>query len=378
MSSSIDIFFVGDFYGGNKVAYEINNKRYDSLFGHLLNEIRNSDISVVNLESPIFDEDLKSIPKTGPNNKGFSNVAKALKYAGFDLCCLANNHILDFGKAGLESTINALLNEELQYVGVGKNLIEAREIKYIDIKNKRIAFINFCENEWSIAEENDFGANPLNLIDVFHQIKEARLNADYVVLIFHGGIEHYNLPSVEFKRVCRFFVDAGADSVICHHTHVVSGFEVHNNKPIFYGLGNFIFQKDNKINQLWNTGMAVKLKLDKKIDFQLFPYFQCNNVIGIEKMNDEELDVFKLKLNEINEVIADDGKLESKLQNYVSSQKVTYDSYFQPWSNRILLGLFRRGLFPSVLNDKKYRILLNIIRCESHRLVLLNFLKNKV
>ena len=88
-----------------------------------------------------------------------------------------------------------------------------------------LAIINCCEHEFSIADDDSAGANPLNPIQQYYKIKEARLNADYVLVIVHGGHEMYQLPSLRMVDTYRFFIDAGADAVVNHHQHCFSGYE---------------------------------------------------------------------------------------------------------------------------------------------------------
>ena len=102
---------------------------------------------------------------------------------------------------------------------------------------------------------------PLIRSAVFYAIEEAKKKADFVVVIAHGGHEHYNLPSPRMKKWYRFFVDAGAHAVVGHHTHIISGYEVYKDAPIFYSLGNFCFDWEGLRNMEWNNGMLVEVKI---------------------------------------------------------------------------------------------------------------------
>lgn len=374
----IEIFIAGDFYGGNRVGDLIDKKLYSKLYGHLLNVIKTSDISIVNLESPLFSDSLKQITKTGPALKAETNVIEALEYAGFNILTLANNHILDYGEIGLNSTIKLIKESSLDYVGAGKSLIESKEVKQLKIKDKRISVINFCENEWSIATSEKGGAAPFDIIENYKDISKAKEQSEYVIVVFHGGIENHNLPSLNLKKTMRFFVDAGADAIVCHHTHCVSGYEIYKEKPIFYGLGNFIFDMNGKRNSFWNIGMAIKLKLGSKIGFQIFPFKQCDKYAGITMLNQSEEINFYDSINQMNTIIKDQFKLEKSFDNWALKMEKTYDGFLQPFSNRYIKGLFNRGFLPSLLKKYNYLLLLNIIRCESHHDVLKKVLLNKI
>ena len=117
------------------------------------------------------------------------------------------NHILDYGHEGLLKSIECCKDQGLDVVGVGDNLSEAERIIYLEKDGKKLAIINCCEHEFSIATESEAGANPLNPIRQYYAIQEAKKHADYVLVIVHGGHEHFQLPSPRMQETYRFFVD---------------------------------------------------------------------------------------------------------------------------------------------------------------------------
>ena len=110
----------------------------------------------------------------------------------FYRCNMANNYILDFGAEGLQKSVKSCQEQGLDVVGVGKHLCDAEKVLYLEKEGKILAIINCCEHEFSIATESEAGANPLNPIWQYYVIQEAKSDADFVILIHHGGIEHYN------------------------------------------------------------------------------------------------------------------------------------------------------------------------------------------
>ena len=107
-------------------------------------------------------------------------------------------------------------------LGVG-NKTKSSNILYLTHGDETVAIINCCEQEWSIVTNTHPGSNPLDPIAQYYTINEARRNADFVIVIVHGGIEHFQLPTPELKKIHRFFIDSGADAVINHHQHCYSG-----------------------------------------------------------------------------------------------------------------------------------------------------------
>ena len=158
----------------------------------------------------------------------------------------------------------------------------------------------------------------------------------------------------------------------------MSGYEKYNDGLIFYGIGNFVFDNPNYMNHEWNHGYAVELDImDDKLDYRLIPYKQCNEKTGIVLLNSEENLNFEKKISLLNKAISDDETLEKELNIFAKKTEKLYLYHLQPYSNRILKGLFRRGFIPSLYKDNNYRLFLNIIRCESHLEVLKKVLKNK-
>ena len=240
------ILITGDFCPTGKTESLINDNEFDLLFENFIDVCNSNDFCITNLECPITEASAK-IEKTGPHLKSSLNTVEALKFAGFNIVTLATNHIMDYGVQGLTQTIEILENSNIKYVGVGSSLIEARKYLILEKEGKKVAIINIAENEFSNTNDNNYGANPLNLALNFEDIQKAKTDSDFVLIIYHGGNEHFPLPSTRLKETFRFFINAGASAVIAHHTHCFSGYEVYRNAPIFYSLGNFVFDYLNQL-----------------------------------------------------------------------------------------------------------------------------------
>ena len=369
--SEISINIFGDFVPIERGVLEVKNKT--AINQSILEIICKSDLNILNLECPIFDGKLSPINKIGRTLFAPTYTLPYLKDVGFELVTLANNHIRDYGDNGVSSTILACENNHVQYIGAGKNIDEAQKIKIIACKEKKIAFINVCENEFSIAGADFAGACPLDLPTNFSQIKYGKERADYVFVIFHGGIEFYQLPSPRMKKICRFFVTAGADAVICHHPHCFSGYEIFQNAPIFYSLGNFYFDNNKRKNGSWNEGFFFYFFLNESLSFTITPYTQCNDKATVALMNQQEIKKFEESITKLNQIILNDKKLEEEYNKFVNSRYLHYISSTITFGN-LFQGLVRKNLFPLLLSKKCALFLLNNIRCESHRDLLIDSL----
>ena len=281
---------------------------------------------------------------------------------------------MDYGAAGAKETINLCKNVGIATVGIGIGT-ESRKPYILKIKEKKIAILNFADNEFLTSPDGPIQANPIHPIHNYYDIKKAKNENDFVILIVHGGNEFYHLPSPRIKELFRYYTDLGVDAIISHHTHRFSGYEVYNEKPIFYGLGNFIYDWPGKVKTDWNRGFVVRLKIDEKIDFEIIPLKQCNEKPGVFHLTTSENVAFLKELDELNEIIADDFRLEGEFIKYCESYYPMYNAFIEPYFGRWITALQKRKLLPNLMSRKKRLLLLNITRCESHRDVLMRMLK---
>ena len=375
----MEIIIAGDYCDRFRVSETIVSKKYNTLFSKgILDAITQSDYAIVNFEFPIVRSEGSPISKCGPNLKGSLDSVEAIKFAGFGCCTLANNHTLDQGeKCGIE-TREIIEEAGLDTIGFGLNALDASKTLYKRIGGKILAIINCCEHEFSVATESRAGANGIDPIRQYHCILEAKQKADYVLVITHGGHEHFNLPSLRMKELYRFFIEIGADAVINHHQHCYSGYEVYQGKPIFYGIGNFLFDNPSHRNSFWNYGYMVKLIFDRnELSFVVIPYSQCREKACVELLTDTEQIVFKEQLMTLNDIITDDLELKNSLSDYYTKSATNELAILEPYSGRVMSKLLGMKLVPRFIKNKKVPAILNHVECESHRDKLIFALTNK-
>ena len=373
----VNILIAGDFGPRYRVGENINKGDYTCL-DELIPYTTNCDYSILNLESPLYDGDGGRIHKAGPSLKSPIDSVKVLERSGFNCVTLANNHFRDFGDEGVKSTIKTLVDHGIDYVGGGLNIKQARKVLYKTIKGVKIAFINICENEFSIATEEHGGSAPIDTPDNYYAISEAKQNSDIVILIIHGGHQHYSYPDKRMKKLYRYYADIGADVVINHHQHCYSGYEEYHGVPIFYGLGNFCFDKPGYRDNSWNEGYLVKLSIEDKIEYEIIPYIQCNHTPTVEIMKGNDREKFELSLIAINNIIADDVKLKEKFDEFCKKREHSIMATFSPWKWRIFRGLAKVGILPYMLSIRKICGIQDYISCESQRELTLQLFDNKI
>lgn len=375
----VKILISGDFCPQDRVKSLIELQNFEKVFSNVSKYTKDADCSIVNFEAPVVMQSSEPIKKCGPNLRCTSQAVEAIKYAGFDVVTLANNHFYDYGDIGVIDTLKYCRDFGIETVGGGRNIAEASETLYKEIDKEFIAIINCCEHEFSIATENNGGSNPLNPINQYYKIKEAKKKAKWVLVIVHGGHEHYNLPSPRMKETYRFFVDSGADAVINHHQHCFSGYETYKSKPIIYGLGNFSFDRQGKRNSIWNTGYMAELMLDDSgITFKAIPYIQGDEEAGVRtNLDKDELAHFEKSIQNLNSIISDNKRLHMMHEEFMENSKKYFLSMAEPYTNRYLRALYIRGFLPSKMSNKRCVELLNHVICESHLERLIYALKNK-
>lgn len=367
------VLVAGDFCPTGRLIEKLENRDFSSIFKDVAPIVKSADYAIVNYECPVVSGQYAPIKKNGPNLTSTRNALESIRYAGFDMVTLANNHIMDYGEGGLNDTIDACRVYDIDTVGAGKNLEDASRVAYVKRGRECLAILNCCEHEFSIAGEQTAGANPLNSIQQFYKIQEARKNADYVLVIVHGGHEYFQLPSPRMVETYRFFVDAGADVVVNHHQHCFSGYERYKDKFIFYGLGNFCFDKE-KANPIWHEGFLLALCFEYgTVNFDCIPYVQCLENPDVKLVSD--IGKWKERVMELNDIISDRGKLENACALFYADRGASMKSVFEPYEGRVLRALYRRGFLPSFFGKKKM-ILKNLVECESHRDVMFYMLNH--
>ena len=369
------ILISGDFCPIGRTDKYLKEENYNELFNGFEKLTANVDYSIVNFECPVTESNTK-ISKTGPCIKTQNiNSLKALQFAGFNLLTLANNHIQDYSDQGVLDTIKFAKEYKFDVIGAGKDINEASKPLIKEISKIKIGFINIAENEFCAATNNTAGANTFDFIENTKTIQQLKQNVDKIILIYHGGREHYQLPTPEQRKRLRYFIEIGVDAIVAHHTHCVSGYEFYNNKPIVYSLGNFIFDYKEKYQKgIWTQGMSVILNLedkDKNFTIDLVPHLQGrkeNSALFL--LDNGEKELFLKSINNLNKKISNDVVFFEEWKNYIKTQENFYLSSLYG-INLILRVLFIKKILPIFILKSKHRILaLNLTRCETHNEIL--------
>ena len=256
----VQVLLGGDMMLGRAVNFNMHRKKdFAYPVAKIADRFKQADIAIVNLEAPILAE----CELTGEGMRLCSDPQSlfTLYSAGVDVVQLANNHIWDFGLEGLEETKKWVNFQGIDESGLGEAAIkEVRGIKF--------GFLGFNQI-WPIKEPVQNATQEVLIQD----ISQLKSEADIVFVGFHWGSEYTNVASAEQISLARSAIDAGADVVWGQHPHWVQGMEIYQGKPIFYSLGNLVF------DQMWSKetreGLVVELNFwqDKLVEARLLPVF---------------------------------------------------------------------------------------------------------
>lgn len=341
--------------------------------GELRKILADADLRIFNLETPLADVE-SPIAKRGPNLIAPTATIKGYKAIGADVLTLANNHILDHGVQALESTRRVLTENGIAFFGVGNTPQEAAEPYIFEFAGKKVGLYACAEHEFSIVTDQTPGANPFDPLEALDHIAALKARCDFVVVLYHGGKEHYRYPSPNLRKVCRKLVEKGANLVVCQHSHCVGCEEKYCGGMIVYGQGNFLF--DHSVSEFWQTGLLVVLDADFNVSY--VPLTKDGNKVKLaQKAQAEEiLEGFQERSREITV----DGAVEAKYAEFAEKMKNNYLLHFSGGGRgffwRAINKLSGRRLIAWTLK-RKYKTkqllaLQNYIECEAHRELVLS------
>lgn len=247
-----------------------------------------ADLAVVNLENPVTQSNLKTEKQY--NFKMNKKYLETLKFGGVDIVNCANNHVYDFGEIGLKETLINLRAAGIGYIGAGFNIEEARKPLIKTLQGRKVAFLGYFGGiEPFSSSINKAGTAP-RIIDYIRKDISNIINkgqAEFVVVNYHWGNEGDSIPTDYQIQLARQTIDAGADLIIGHHSHVNNGIEKYKNGTIAYSLGNFIFGGNARRSH--DTFLLKAVIKDKHIETEILPVrvnnWQVFELKGTERQN---------------------------------------------------------------------------------------------
>ena len=257
----LTLVFTGDVLLDRGVRPHAEREGVVALFAGVDSVFRQADAVVINMECPLTDT-------ISPVNKHYifradTRWAKDLRKAGVTHAALANNHTNDQGRQGLRSTYHHLKQADIEPLGYGFSREERMKPIIIRKGGIEIALFNSVtvplENWYDLDERPGIcqaSASVLaNAIRDYHAVHPSTK----IIVVLHWGIEFQTIPSIQQRKDAQILISAGADAIVGHHPHVVQPLRYINGKPVFYSLGNFVFDQTPPIaNQATMAQLVIQ------------------------------------------------------------------------------------------------------------------------
>lgn len=354
------IMLMGDFCPKENTNELFKQKDINTLFGDFLPLLEGNDINFVNIECALTESD-GGIEKIGPCLKGTPIAAEVMKEVGINLAGLSNNHIFDYGIQGYKDTVEALDKVGIPYTGFGENYEDSRKNYYFEKNGEKVAFVCVCEHEYTYALEDRMGSRPYDCYDTIADVREAKQNADKVIVIYHGGKENCRYPSPRMRKLTHALVDAGADLVTCQHSHCIGCSEYYKGKFICYGQGNFHFVSPwRACYPHWPYEVVIKYDTVTG-EIERIPLNINAEINGIELSKDETLQNTLDLMKELDQSMID-GSYKQGYADYCESVREDYHG----WMGRA---------YSENATERDNKVFGHYLDCEAHLDMLLELNK---
>lgn len=310
-----------------------------------------SDNVCINLETTIGTGGIKA-----PKAFSFQAPPVSLKFVvdnKVNICNLANNHSLDYGRDGLQTTINHLNAQNIKIIGTEEhNCIE------ISSNGKSFCVCSYYGNQKGLAR--------IDKNTIIADIKTYKKRVDYVFVCLHWGEEYVAYPKPVQQLLAHELIDSGASVIIGHHPHVMQGYEEYNGGLIFYSLGNFNFYVDHpyaktlvQTKKAYCVGLNIDVMGTIKYDIIPININECwqPDIITEEK----EKERFMIYLNRISEPLK--GRIKNSFW-YAEAAPHYFKNNMPSWKKRIRQYGFKHfvKMLKWFLNPSIYRYYLGMVQ----------------
>ena len=251
----------GDVMLDRYVRNYINASGTAALFQYVKNDIKAANATMFNLEGPVT-EFASVVSKENLQFTFATHTASDLADIGIDIVSLANNHTNNFGREGLRQTKEYLHNANIIHFGDPYNEVENTVTKYT-LGTTTISLVGYHQFE-----------NP-DLTKILNTIKAEKESGNFVIFFPHWGNEYEKYASVSQKTKAEEVINAGADIIIGAHPHVIQNTEIYGGKPIFYSLGNFIFDQWFSEDVKYGLGLLLTFSGNTLESIELKPFYRA-------------------------------------------------------------------------------------------------------
>jgi poly-gamma-glutamate synthesis protein (capsule biosynthesis protein) len=242
-NARVEVNAVGDILLARDVWKTIERIGTANAGRRILSVTGRSDLNFGNLECPLSNRGCaKETAET--SFRGPPEAAKMLADANFKVVSLANNHMHDYGAEAIEDTIAVLADQGIAGIGIGRTPSEARKGVIITTPSGiRVGFLAYTSDTRATNRRNRWVAAHLNVRDATEDLARMRRDADIVLVSWHAGYEMVDVPSPQLRNMAVKIAEAGAHAILGHGPHVLQAVQTIRGVPVFYSLGNFVFDQ---------------------------------------------------------------------------------------------------------------------------------------
>ncbi|MFH1522730.1 MAG: CapA family protein [Patescibacteria group bacterium] len=279
---SLNFLFFGDMMLDRHVGEKIRADGLSYIFEKLAGEenrfFQGIDLISANLEGAVTNNGAHYLPVMDYDFAFAPELIQELKNYNFNFFNLANNHFADQGERGIIETRENLDELDFDYIGCQDGKVGECSIKIMDIAGQKIGMAGFS----MVYSKLDDG----KMTEVVSTLASS---TDLVIINIHWGVEYEHYFNKTQQNIAYKLIEAGADIIIGHHPHVAQGMEIYKGKPIFYSLGNFIF--DQYFSKDTQEGLAIGINVNNE-KFDIFFYPFKSKLSQAELMKDREKEEF--------------------------------------------------------------------------------------
>ncbi|WP_415841043.1 CapA family protein [Paenibacillus typhae] len=244
----ITLTFAGDILLDGFVGEQIARYGVNFPFAKVAPVLQKADLAFANLETPVSVRGQAAEKTFAFRSK--PETLGGLSYAGIDGVTLANNHILDYGQNAMLDTLVHLDRNKIGHTGAGSNMDQAFKPYVKTIKGKRIAVLGASRvlsgSSWHAGKNTPGAASAYTAEPLLGAIKKSAKDNDYTIVYLHWNEEFADYPEKYARTLAKQLIDSGADIILGAHSHCLMGIEYYKHKPIYYSLGNFVFNKSTR------------------------------------------------------------------------------------------------------------------------------------
>ena len=262
-SDSLKIILTGDILLDRGVRRVIEHHGVDHLFSDGIDSVfRSAQVVVGNLECPATKIEAPVFKRY--IFRGEPEWLTVLQKHGITHLNLANNHSIDQGREGLIDTKKNITTAGMTPIGAGENMEEASEPVLLASEPRNIWLVPSLrlalENYAYLTDKPCVSQEPMDsLLSRVYHLRQTDSTAVIIVSLHWGG-EHALQPVARQRLDAHQLILAGADAIICHHTHTLQTIETFRGKMIYYSIGNFIFDQQKPLN---SKACIVSLNITK-------------------------------------------------------------------------------------------------------------------